>query len=370
MIEVNKSMNQENTRPIRIGLVGCGTVANYGHLPALGASPDFDIVAVCDVHEPSALGEAATYQCRAYTDYREMLETAGLEAIVITTFEDTHPEIARAAAAAGVHIYCEKPLANNLADAEAMVRDAETHGVVFNTNFILRTGNAARALRQLDWRRLGTLEAVRIHALWDMHGFDGAMGGPRRIRNLQYGALSCGIHDVDLVGFLSGQRIETVNATGISPEADVYGPPGHILISGLLESGAMYSMEASCIVGRAGKTRTGIWRYDLMFDRGYASYTHEMGEAHYLKVVDDEGARTVELRDFDEKNWARVYQLFAERIRHGVDHCNDLATGRDGLEAHYVCELAHRQIMASGRANGVRVDSVRPEAVFSGAAPA
>ena len=367
---MNRSANPVNPRPIRIGLVGCGTVANYGHLPAMGASLDFDLVAVCDAHKPNALAEAATYGCRAYTDYREMLATADLEAIVITTFEDSHPEIACAAAAAGIHIYCEKPLASNLADAAAMVRDAESNGVVFNTNFSLRTGDAARALRQLDLSAMGTLEVVRVHALWDMHGFDGAMGGARRIRNLQYGALSCGIHDVDMIRFLSGQRIETVSSTGILPEPEAYTPPGHILISGLVESGAMYSVEASCILGRAGKTRTGIWRYDLMFDRGYASFKYEFGEPPTLKIVDDRGGRTVELANFREKNWDLAYSLFAERVRAGAGHHNDLATGRDGLEAHYVCELAHRQVLLAGSAHASRVDSLRAEVALREAAPA
>ena len=360
---VRDSERRDFARPIRIGLVGCGTVANYGHLPAIGASGDFELIAVCDLNESSARYESNLYGCRFYTDYREMLEQAGLEAIVITTFEDTHPEIACAAARRGIHIFCEKPLAANLADAEAMVREAEANEVAFNTNFILRTGDAARGLRELDWSRFGALEAVRIHALWDMHGYHGQMGGARRIRNLQYGALSCGIHDVDLVSFLSGRRIETVNAAGIYPESDAYGPPGHILISGLLEGGALYSMEASCILGRAGATRTGIWRYDLMFDRGYASFIHEIGEVACLKVVDDEGIHTTLLPEFREKNWPRTYELFAERVRMGPGYRNDLATGDDGLEAHYVCELAHRQVMESG--GGHEVDSLRALALVS-----
>ena len=361
---VLESGNRNNTvaQPIRVGLVGCGTVANYGHLPALGASPDFDLVAVCDLHLPNAEREAVSYGCRAFSSYTDMLDHADLDALVITTFEDTHPEIARAAAQAGVHVFCEKPLANNLADAEAMVQDAESNGVVFNTNFILRTGDAARGLRELDLSKLGTLEVVRIHALWDMHGFDGAMGGARRIRNLQYGALSCGIHDIDLIGFLSGRRIETVNASGISPELDDYGPPGHILVSGMLEGGVLYSMEASCTLGRAGKTRTGIWRYDLMFDRGYTSFVHELGGEPEIKVVDDMGTHTVKLPGFREKNWTRAYELLAERVRNGPDFHNDLATGRDGLEAHYVCELAHQQVLAGGC--GLSVGSLRSEALL------
>ena len=106
---------------VRIGLIGSGMIAQVMHLPHLLSMPNlFDVVALCDISPGTVRGVADKHDIqRTSTDYRDMLEHVDLDAVMILTPNHARPAIA--AAQAGKHVFVEKPMCNNLEEADELV---------------------------------------------------------------------------------------------------------------------------------------------------------------------------------------------------------------------------------------------------------
>ncbi|HEX5689678.1 MAG TPA: Gfo/Idh/MocA family oxidoreductase [Roseiflexaceae bacterium] len=116
---------------VRIGVVGTSYWSELVYLPVLKDHPRAELVAVCGQNAERTARIATKYAIpAAYTDYRAMIEQAGLDALVISVPDDLHYPIGIAALDAGLHVLCEKPLALDMAQARAMYEKAEAAGVV------------------------------------------------------------------------------------------------------------------------------------------------------------------------------------------------------------------------------------------------
>ncbi len=157
------------TAPVQWGIVGCGWVARDYVAPAMTASAAVRLTAVCDP-EPSALSRIAaeTTGIARHAGLTDFLATPGIEAVYVATPNHLHRPIVEAAARAGKHVLCEKPMATSLADAEAMVAACQRSGVRYATAFDQRFQARHRRLRELlRTGRLGEITAVRVHyACW------------------------------------------------------------------------------------------------------------------------------------------------------------------------------------------------------------
>ena len=155
--------------PVPWGIVGCGWVARDYVAPAMTA-PAARLAAVCDP-DPAARRRIASgdgTEPARHGDLADFLATPGLEAVYVATPNHLHRPIVEAAARAGKHVLCEKPMATSLADAEAMVAVCRENGVRYATAFDQRFQARHRRLRELvSDGRLGTVTAVRVHyACW------------------------------------------------------------------------------------------------------------------------------------------------------------------------------------------------------------
>ena len=155
--------------PVRWGIVGCGWVARDYVAPAMAAGSTARLVAVCDP-DASALSRIAheTVGVARHAALEDFLATPGLEAVYVATPNHLHRSVVEAAARAGKHVLCEKPMATSLADAEAMVAACQENGVRYATAFDQRFQARHRRLRELVRAgRLGEITAVRVHyACW------------------------------------------------------------------------------------------------------------------------------------------------------------------------------------------------------------
>ena len=116
---------------LRIGLIGAAAkIAGPCHRNALAAIDAIELVAVCDKNS-NALQEIASDLgvVKQYEDYRQLLEDGEIDAVDIIAPPFVHHEIAVAAAEAGKHVYCEKPMTHSLGEARQMVEAAESAGV-------------------------------------------------------------------------------------------------------------------------------------------------------------------------------------------------------------------------------------------------
>jgi predicted dehydrogenase len=129
----------KTTGTLGVAIIGSGKIALANHLPGFALCPDVRVVALCDSN-PAVL-EAASRQTGISvtdTDYREVLKRDDVHAVVVATPNFLHAPIVLAAAAAGKHVLCEKPIALNLPEALSMVRAAEEAGIRHMTAFTYR----------------------------------------------------------------------------------------------------------------------------------------------------------------------------------------------------------------------------------------
>ena len=115
---------------LRIGIIGCGGIANGKHMPALSRLKDVEMVAFCDIVEERAQKAAKEYgaeDAQVFTDYRELLKL-DLDAVNVLTPNKSHSPITVDALEAGKHVMCEKPMAINTEEAVKMVEAAKRTG--------------------------------------------------------------------------------------------------------------------------------------------------------------------------------------------------------------------------------------------------
>lgn len=110
---------------LRIGVIGCGKIAQVRHLPEYAENPDVQIAALADLNLERTKELAQRYGAKAYASDKELLADPSIDAVSICSANNSHAEMAIAALKAGKHVLCEKPMATTLEDCEAMVKAAE-----------------------------------------------------------------------------------------------------------------------------------------------------------------------------------------------------------------------------------------------------
>jgi len=144
---------------LRMGVIGCGGISG-AHLPAERDVEGMRTVAVCDIDEEAARAAAAEYDVpRVYTDWRELVADDDIDAVAVLLPHHLHRDPAVAAAEAGKHVLCEKPMAIALAECDDMIAAAEGTGVVLMIAQILRFRPANIRARELI--RDGAIGEVR-----------------------------------------------------------------------------------------------------------------------------------------------------------------------------------------------------------------
>jgi predicted dehydrogenase len=152
---------------LKIGVLGCGAIAQVQHLPHLNELDDqFEIAALCDLSPKLLRLVGEEYRVapeRRFTDYGEMLRS-DVEAVIVCPSAD-HAAPSIAAAEAGKHVFVEKPMCTTRAQAEAMVAAAEKAGVVMQVGYMKRHEPAYRYAKE----RVAEMSDVRFVQVNHLH---------------------------------------------------------------------------------------------------------------------------------------------------------------------------------------------------------
>jgi predicted dehydrogenase len=144
---------------MRIAIIGTGSIAD-SHANAYEDLDEWKVVAACDIRPGKAESFAEEHDVPAvYADFRELLDSEELDAVSVCTWDEAHRPISVAAFQAGLHVMCEKPLANSYEDARAMAEAAADSGLVNIVNFSYR--NAPAIQRARDYVQGGKIGTVR-----------------------------------------------------------------------------------------------------------------------------------------------------------------------------------------------------------------
>ena len=134
------------SKRLRIGVIGTGGKA-WGGAHNLHGAGQCDIVALADPNRPNMGRYAKTFKvppARCFSDFRKLLELKDVDAVLVATPDHWHVLCSKAAAEAGKHVYCEKPLSNTIAEGQALVKAINTAGVVFQHGTQLRSAIGSR----------------------------------------------------------------------------------------------------------------------------------------------------------------------------------------------------------------------------------
>ncbi len=179
-------------RPLRVGLIGAGAIARLAHLPSLAADPSVTIAGV--VTGSTAETDEVLRRwpvSRAYSNAEDLLADAALDALFVLTPKHLHTPFVRLGIAAGVAVYCEKPLASSLDDAETLANAA--------------AAAASPVMVGLNRRFAPAYQQARA-ALVNPPRF--AVGQKNRVGSEYRATLENGIHMVDLLRWFCGEAVE------------------------------------------------------------------------------------------------------------------------------------------------------------------
>ena len=150
---------------VRLGIVGCGEVVQIIHLPTLTMLPgQFTVTAVCDVSKAvrDLVGERWGVAAR-YADYRDLVRSPDVDAVLITNPHAYHAETVIAACAAGTHVLVEKPMCLTLADADAIIAAQAAAGVTVQVGYMRRYAPAFVEACRVVREEMGAIRLARVH---------------------------------------------------------------------------------------------------------------------------------------------------------------------------------------------------------------
>lgn len=202
---------------VKIGIIGCGKIAQVRHIPEYLANENAQLHGFFDVNQARASEIAARYGGKAYDSYQALLADPEIDAVSVLTPNFTHAEITIAALKAGKHVLCEKPMATTLADCEAMAATAKATGRKLMIGQNQRLAAAHQKAR--DLLRAGaigeviTFQTCFAHSGADQWSIDGRTSWFMDRSRSCFGAMAdLGVHKTDLMVYLLDSEVLRASA--------------------------------------------------------------------------------------------------------------------------------------------------------------
>lgn len=157
------------TKKVKVGIIGCGGIANGKHLPSLSKLDTVELVAFCDIEIGKAEQAQKQYGVegsKVYEDYTELLKDESIDVVHVLTPNISHAEISIAAMEADKHVLCEKPMAKTSAEAKEMLDVAERTGKKLTIGYDNRFRPDSLHLQKIARRGdLGEIYFAKAHAI-------------------------------------------------------------------------------------------------------------------------------------------------------------------------------------------------------------
>jgi myo-inositol 2-dehydrogenase/D-chiro-inositol 1-dehydrogenase len=358
-------------KALNIGLVGYGFMGRTHANAYLQAPRFFDVPcrpvlkAVCARNGDRAKAFAANWGFESVeSDWRTLVARKDIDLIDIASPNDTHHDIAIAAAAAGKMVLCEKPLGRNAAEAQAMVAAVETAGVPNSVWYNYRRVPAVSLLKTLiDEGRFGRIFHYRAKFLQDWTISKDLPQGGEGLWRLDVGVAGSGVtgdllaHCIDTAMWLNGPIVDVAGTTETFIKERTHNLTGKVEPVGIddaslfvcrFENGSLASFEAT----RYARGHKAL--YTLEINGEHASAFWDLHDLHRLQWFDhaDEGRvrgwRTIHVTDGDHpymKHW------WVPGLQIGYEHTfvHQFADFLQAVAAHKPCAPTFRDALATDR---------------------
>jgi myo-inositol 2-dehydrogenase/D-chiro-inositol 1-dehydrogenase len=240
------------SRKINVGVIGAGRIGKLHAEHLAYRVPNANVIAIADIRLEAAQKCATELQIpSAVQDYREIMENPGIEAVVICSSTDTHAQMIEEAAAAGKHIFCEKPIDFDLARIDKALKAVDKAGVKLQVGFNRRFDpNFKRVREMVAAGKIGTPHILRITSR------DPA---PPPIEYIKVSGgifLDMTIHDFDMARYLIGSEVSEIYAAGgvmVDPE---------IGKAGDVDTAVITLRFANGVIGTIDNSRKAVYGYD------------------------------------------------------------------------------------------------------------
>jgi predicted dehydrogenase len=317
----------------KIGIIGCGKIAQVRHIPEYAANPDAQLAGFYDLNLERAGQLAKTYGGKAFASVLDLLADPSIDAVSVCTANSSHAEISIAALRAGKHVLCEKPMATTQADCDAMVQAAEESGRYLMIGQNQRLAKAhVKAKELIDSGLIGEIISFRTtfghggpetwsvdpgKSTWFFDKNRAAMGAMADL----------GIHKTDLIHYLTGDHVVETTARLVTmdkrgADGDLIGVDDNAFCIYRLSKGALGTMTAS-------------WTFYGAEDNSTILY----------------GTRGI-MRIYDDPTYAiQVSNLAGETILYQIDkiQTNDSQTKSGIIDAFMDCLVADKAPEISGK---------------------
>jgi len=319
---------------LRFGVIGVGA-RGICNARAVAAREDIELVGVCDI-VPERLKLCADEGIcdRGFPDYRQLLDE-GLDAVCINTDNNVHAEITIAAAERGCHVYCEKPIALSVEDAEAMTAACRKAGVATVVNLSLRISPAHLQLRELiETGKLGKLLAVgathpKVSGLLCRGGGHKATRDPATWGPL---LLHDGVHISEWLRFMGGE-VQSVYARTRTTGDD---PENAELISAI-------TVHENDVLGTLSyMTMPFMPQRQYVIGEQFSAWPDKDDQGQFIAVANEREQERVEITPPPLTGDAAYVDEFVRAIREGY---RPYATMEDGLAGQRIVDAINRSAL-------------------------
>jgi virulence factor len=308
-------------RKVRVGLVGAGSIAQVAELPALAAQSGVTIAGVVTKTDVSARANVERWPIeRAYDSFEEMLRDARLDALFVLTPKQSHTEFVLRALEAGLDVFCEKPLATAIPEAEAMADAAERTGRILMVGFNRRYAEVYQ----------------RAHDEFHDQPPQFCVAQKNRTGSEYRATLENAIHMVDLMRWLCGEA-ESVSAHAVA--GDPYAEDGTV---------ALIRFRGGSVGVLVASRTAGEWDERLDLYGGLRSVRVVAPDS--ISVTAGGDTRTIEMRP-RATGWAQVNRTmgFGPEVEHFLECVRERRTPlTDGKEAVKTQLLMEEILRAAG----------------------
>lgn len=334
---------------MRIGLVGTGRIG-ASHAAALAVRPEVSELVLSDVDRDRAASVAATVGATVVDDIDALLTPGGLDGLVVAAATSAHAKLIVAGVRAGIPVFCEKPVAPDVAETVEVLREVARADTPVQIGFMRRFDpgytRARHALRDGTLGELHRVHAVTCDATPPPAAYVPHSGGIFR---------DCHVHDFDAVRWVTGREFAEVQAFGANRGAAYFAEAGDVDTTA-----AVLRMDDQTVVTLQGSRYNGAG-YDVRLELAGSQGTVAVGLDDRSALVSAEPEvdfpRDEPFRDF----WPRFTPAYeaeiAEFLRVANGEVASPCTVEDALEAVLVADAADRS-MREGRT--VRLSEVRP----------
>ena len=187
-------------KKIRVAVIGVGLMGQ-NHARVYTELPNCELVAVSDLDEEKAKAVASKFNCKYYTDHKELVEKEKVEAVSIAVPTKNHKEVAIDVIKKNLNLLLEKPISNNVKDAEDIIKKAKEKKVKFLVGHIERFNPAVTKLKKIiDEDKIGPICSIIAKRVGTF---------PPRIKDANI-VIDVSVHDIDIIRYLMGRNPDKV----------------------------------------------------------------------------------------------------------------------------------------------------------------